>query len=74
MPTAAELSRRYRGRLLHRRSQNPVMNQKKAVGQRKIIARSMMSLFKRGLRRLQVCLQRIIPPPPLWVAWKSDGW
>jgi hypothetical protein len=20
------------------------------------------------------CLQRHIPPPPLWAAWKSDGW
>jgi hypothetical protein len=33
-----------------------------------------MSLFKRGLRRIRFCLQRLIAPPPLWAAWKNDGW
>jgi hypothetical protein len=42
--------------------------------QRKNIARSMISWFKRGLRRLQFCLQRLLTPPPLWSAWKNDGW
>ena len=23
----------------------------------------------RGIRRLQACLQRLVPPPPLWAAW-----
>jgi hypothetical protein len=32
-----------------------------------------MSLFTRGLRRLRLCLQRLIAPPPLWATWKSDG-
>ncbi len=22
----------------------------------------------------EFCLQRLIPPPPLWAAWKNDGW
>ncbi len=48
---------------------------KKAVAaQRKNVARSLMSLFKRGLRRIRFCLQRLIAPPPLWTAWKNDGW
>ena len=33
-----------------------------------------MSLFTRGLRRIQVCFQRLVNPPPLWDAWKTDGW
>src|SRR4051812_40396954 len=47
---------------------------KAAAAQRKNIARSLMSLFKRGLRRIRFCLQRLIAPPPLWAAWKTDGW
>src|SRR3954454_20840108 len=55
------------------RKQTP--RRKKAVAvQRKNIARSLMSLFKRGLRRIRFCLQRLIAPPPLWAAWKNDGW
>ena len=46
---------------------------KTAGAQRRNVARSLMSLFTRGLRRLRLCLQRLIAPPPLWVAWKSDG-
>ena len=33
------------------------------------LRRSLTSLFKRGIRRLQACLQRLVPPPPLWSAW-----
>src|SRR3954469_10237957 len=46
---------------------------KTAGAQRRNVARSLMSLFTRGLRRLRLCLQRLIAPPPLWAAWKSDG-
>src|SRR3954467_3693390 len=47
---------------------------KKAAGsQRRNVARSVISLFTRGLRRLRFCLQRLIAPPPLWATWKSDG-
>ena len=46
----------------------------KKTRRRKNVARGMISWFKRGLRRLQFCLQRLIPPPPLWAAWKNDGW
>jgi hypothetical protein len=46
---------------------------KTAGAQRRNVARSLMSLFTRGLRRLRLCLQRLIAPPPLWATWKSDG-
>ena len=55
------------------RKQTP-RRKKAAAAQRKNIARSLMSLFKRGLRRIRFCLQRLIAPPPLWVAWTNDGW
>jgi hypothetical protein len=55
------------------RKQNP-RRKKAAAAQRKNVARSLMSLFKRGLRRIRFCLQRLIAPPPLWAAWKNDGW
>src|SRR3954447_23898058 len=55
------------------RKQNP-RRKKAAAAQRKNVARSLMSLFKRGLRRIRFCLQRLIAPPPLWTAWKNDGW
>jgi len=55
-----------------RREPNPGRN--KAAGtHRKNVARSLMSFFTRGLRRLRLCLQRLIAPPPLWATWKSDG-
>src|SRR4051812_34984946 len=57
---------RYRKQSLRRK--------KTAAAQRKNVARSLMSLFKRGLRRIRFCLQRLIAPPPLWTAWKNDGW
>ena len=47
---------------------------KTAAAQRKNVARSLISWFKRGLRRLQFCLQRLISPPPLCAGWKNDGW
>src|SRR4051812_532175 len=56
-----------------RREPNP--GRKKAAGtHRKNVARSLMSFFTRGLRRLRLCLQRLIAPPPLWATWKNDGW
>src|SRR4051812_17621720 len=55
-----------------RREPNPCW--KKTAGtQRRNVARSLISLFTRGLRRLRFCLQRLIAPPPLWATWKSDG-
>ena len=33
------------------------------------LRRGLTSLFKRGIRRLQACLQRLVAPPPLWGAW-----
>src|SRR4051812_10197602 len=55
--------------------ENRAPRRKKAAAvQRKNVARSLMSLFKRGLRRIRFCLQRLVAPPPLWVAWKTDGW
>ncbi|MGA9264930.1 MAG: hypothetical protein WBV79_00530 [Rhodomicrobium sp.] len=47
---------------------------KDAPAQRKNVARSLISWFKRGLHRLQFRLQPLIPPPPLWAGWKSDEW
>src|SRR3954452_14078640 len=55
------------------RKQSP-RRKKAAAVQRKNVARSLMSLFKRGLRRIRFCLQRLVAPPPLWAAWKNDGW
>jgi hypothetical protein len=46
---------------------------KDAAMQPKNVVRGLMSWFKRDLRRLLFCPQRLIPPPPLWVAWKIDG-
>src|SRR3954467_5447981 len=55
-----------------RREPNP--GRKKAAGtHRKNVVRSLMSFFTRGLRRLRLCLQRLIAPPPLWATWKNDG-
>ena len=45
-----------------------------AAARRRNVARSLTSLFKRGRRRIQFCPQRLRPPPPLWSAWKIDGW
>src|SRR3954470_20887012 len=33
------------------------------------LRRGLPSLFRRGIRRLQACLQRLLAPPPLWAAW-----
>jgi hypothetical protein len=33
-----------------------------------------ISLFKRGPRRIQFRFHRLIAPPPLRAAWKMDGW
>ena len=33
------------------------------------LRRGLTSLFRRGIRRLQACLQRLVAPPPLWAAW-----
>src|SRR4051812_5211206 len=33
------------------------------------LRRGLTSLFRRGIRRLQACLQRLLAPPPLWAAW-----
>jgi hypothetical protein len=33
------------------------------------LVRGLTSCFKRGLRRLQRCLQRLVPPPPSWSVW-----
>jgi hypothetical protein len=30
----------------------------------------MTSFFKRGLRRIQACLQKLCSLPPLWETWK----
>jgi hypothetical protein len=30
---------------------------------------TLTSLFRRGIRRLQACPQRLLAPPPLWAAW-----
>ena len=57
-----------------RHGKQDARRKKAAPAQRKNVARSLISWFKRGLRRLQFCLQRLIPPPPLWAAWKNDGW
>jgi hypothetical protein len=35
------------------------------------LLRSLTSLFKRGIRRIQTCLQRLIPLPPLWDVWRN---
>ena len=32
-----------------------------------------MSLFTRGLRRLRLCVQRLIVPPPLWASGNLMG-
>src|SRR5215210_3804561 len=40
-------------------------------------ARSLTSLFKRGLRRIHTCLHLMIPLPPLWTEWlipQTDSW
>jgi hypothetical protein len=40
-------------------------------------ARSLTSLFKRGLRRIHTCLHRLIAIPPLWAEWlipQTDPW
>src|SRR3982750_3254709 len=40
-------------------------------------ARSLTSLFKRGLRRLHTCLDRLIAIPPRWAEWlipQTDPW
>ena len=41
------------------------------------LARSLISLFKRGLRRIHTCLHRLIALPPLWTEWlipQTDSW
>ena len=43
----------------------------------KSYARSITSLFKRGLRRIHTCIHRLIPIPPLWAEWlipQTDPW
>ncbi len=40
----------------------------------KKVARSVTSFFKRGLRHIQACVQRLWPLPTLWAVWKTDGW
>jgi hypothetical protein len=40
----------------------PSPPKKAPAAQRKNVSRNLMSLFKRGLRRLRLCLQRLIPP------------
>src|ERR1051325_2911943 len=40
-------------------------------------ARSLTSLFKRGLRRIHTCLHLMLPLPPLWTEWlmpQTDPW
>ncbi len=54
---------------------NPSAAEKKAPEHRpRRYARSLLSLFKRGLRRLLICLVKGIPPPTLWAAWQTDSW
>lgn len=36
--------------------------------------RSLLSLFKRGIRRLQAIFQSFQPVPPLWSMWKTERW
>jgi hypothetical protein len=33
------------------------------------LRRGLTSFFTRGLRRIQRCLHRLIPLPPLWGIW-----
>jgi hypothetical protein len=35
------------------------------------VARSLTSFFKRGLRRIQMCLQRLCGLPDLWSVWRN---
>jgi hypothetical protein len=35
------------------------------------VARSLTSFFKRGLRRIQTCLQAICGLPALWSVWRN---
>jgi hypothetical protein len=35
------------------------------------VARSLTSFFKRGLRRIQTCLQFLCGLPPLWSVWRN---
>ena len=35
------------------------------------LLRSLTSLFKRGIRRIQTCIQRLIPIPLLWEVWRN---
>ena len=37
----------------------------------KKVARSLTSFFKRGLRRIQTCLQAICGLPALWSVWRN---
>jgi hypothetical protein len=37
---------------------------RRALARRKYVARGLTYWFKRGLRRLRFCLQRLIPPRP----------
>jgi hypothetical protein len=37
----------------------------------KKVARSLTSFFKRGLRRIQICLERLRPLPALWSIWRN---
>src|SRR4051812_49833516 len=53
--------------------ENRTPSKKAAAAQRKNVARSLRSLFKRGLRRIRFCLQRLTAPPPLWAVWNMMG-
>ena len=47
------------------------VEKKTAAARPKKVARSLMSFFKRGLRRIQTCLQRLCGLPALWSVWRN---
>jgi hypothetical protein len=47
-----------------RRKKQPADRPRKAL-------RSLISFFKRGIRRLQAIFQSFAPLPPLWQAWRN---
>jgi hypothetical protein len=57
------------GRHVGQRAQRHARRKKAPHRRPRNLRRGLTSLFKRGLRRLQRCLQRLVPPPPLWRVW-----
>src|SRR3954471_24326865 len=50
-------------------STGPLPPKKPCHGRPRRYARSLTSLFKRGLRRIHTCLHHLIAIPPLWAEW-----